>query len=160
MVRYFTHFYEIEKLIFILSETLRLHPPFGFTSRKCTKDYNIPDSDVIVEKGTIVFISIEGLHRDPKYFENPDDFIPERFEGEQSAHKTFAEKPLLAFGDGPRGCIGIRLAKIQSKLGIISLLRKFKFELSEEHKNKKLEIDPKSIAKAALQGINLKVSFR
>lgn len=135
-----------------------MHPAFGFTSRKCTKTYQIPDTDVIIEKDSMVFISIEGIQRDPIYFERPNDFVPERFDEDTS--KTFAERPLLAFSDGPRNCIGSRLARVQSKLGVVLLLRKFKFELGKQHINKELEIDPKIIAKTPLHGINLKVSSR
>lgn len=123
------------------------------------KDHKIPDTDVVIPKDMIVYISFEGLHRDSKYFENPNDFIPERFE-EENGHKTFIERPLLAFGDGPRNCIGSRLARIQSKLGVVLLLQKYKFELDEQHKNKELEIDPKGASKSPLHGINLKVSYR
>lgn len=161
-----------------------MHTPFGFFTRRCVQDYTIPNSNVKIEKGTQVMISVDGIHYDPKYFEQPMQFMPERFSGEKV---TFAERPFLSFGDGPRfelrgvfiqpyfiltfflilpffisfrNCIGLRFAKLQTKLGIVLLLRKFKFDLSNDHINKELEMAPRGLAKLPTKGINLKVSFR
>lgn len=128
--------------------------------RCCTKDYEIPDTNVIIDEGTTVAISVSGLQNDPKYYEQPDKFIPERFDEENVSGKSFTEMPFLTFGDGPRICMGLRLAKLESKIAILLLLRRFKFELADQHRNVELEIDPKSAAKAAKYGIHLKVSAR
>lgn len=140
-----------------LEETLRMHTPFGFFTRRCVQDYTIPNSNATIEKGTQVMISVDGIHYDAKYFKEPTRFMPERFSGEKV---PFSERPFLSFGDGPRNCIGLRFAKLQTKLGIVLLLRKFKFNLSDDHMNKDLEIDPRGLAKLPADGINLKVSFR
>ena len=55
---------------------------------------------------------------------------------------------------------GMRFAKLQTKLGVVFMLRKFKFELSDDHKDKKLEMMPQGLAKLPTMGINLRVSFR
>lgn len=145
------------KVLFLpLSETLRMHAPFGFYTRECTKDYKITNSNAVIEKGTYVMISASGIHYDTKFFENPNEFIPERF----SDDKTFLERPFLAFGDGPRNCIAMRLGKMQAKIGVILMLKKFQFELGDEHKSRELEIDPISQARAPKNGINLNVFLR
>lgn len=134
-----------------------MHTPFGFFTRRCVKDYKIPNSNVIIEKGIQVMISVDGIHYDPKFYKEPLRFRPERFSEERI---SFAERPFLSFGDGPRNCIGIRFAKLQTKLGIVLLLRNFKFELSEYHKYQALEMNSRGLAKLPTMGINLKVSFR
>lgn len=64
----------------------------------------MPDSDVIIEKDTPIFISNWGLHSDPDYFPDPDTFDPERFHKDNThKHPDYAYLP---FGDGPRICIG------------------------------------------------------
>lgn len=83
-------------------ETLRKYPPIGMMQRQCTESFRIPDSSVIVEKGTYVFIPVYGLHHDPAYFPEPEKFIPERFIEKQS----ITPYTYLPFGDGPRICIG------------------------------------------------------
>lgn len=70
----------------------------------CSKDYRVPGTDVILEKGTMVLISTLGLHRDPDYYDNPTCFDPERFSDENKSDiKQFTYLP---FGEGYRICIG------------------------------------------------------
>lgn len=105
-------------------------------------------------------ISINGIHYDPKYYENPTKFMPERFDEEMAGKKTFTEMPFLAFGAGPRNCIGMRLAKLQSKIAVSLLLKDFKFELDDQHLDRELKIDPRCVPKTPIGGINLKISKR
>ncbi|XP_037044697.1 probable cytochrome P450 6d5 [Bradysia coprophila] len=140
-----------------IEETLRKHTPFGFVTRLCVKDYNIPDTNIVIEKGTQIMISMDGLQMDPKFYKDPMEWKPERFREEKV---PFVERPFLAFGDGPRSCIGFRFSKLQTKLGLVLLLRKFRFELHETHTEKELEISPLCLAKLPTFGINLKVHLR
>lgn len=55
---------------------------------------------------------------------------------------------------------GMRLGKIQAKLGVCLLLRKFSFELGEQHVNKELVLDPISGVRAPISGINLRIKIR
>lgn len=132
-----------------------MHAPFGALARECVKNYKLPDSDVIIEKGTRVLISVDGLHYDTQYYDQPYQFIPERFD-----HKRNEEMPFLSFGDGPRNCLGLRLGKLQSKLAIVALLQKYRFELAEEHLNAELKFVARSPTKCPVNGINLKVLTR
>lgn len=124
----------------------------------CTKTYTIPDSDVVIEEGTTLLFSAIGLQYDPKYYERPKEFIPERQSNSNS--KSFEEMPNVIFGEGPRNCLGIRFARIQSTLGVILVLRKFRFELGDQHKNVELKLNPASVVLTPLNGINLKVYRR
>lgn len=142
-------------------ESLRMHPPFPFAQRKCTQNYKIPNTDVVIEEGTFLMFSTLGLQYDPKYYKNPKEFLPERFSEAEKANKTFIDMPNLTFGEGPRNCLGMRLGKLQSKVAIVSLLRKFKFELADEHKNtSELTINPTSIVLAPINGINVNATTR
>lgn len=85
-----------------LIETLRLYPAFGIVTRECTKDYQISGSNVVIEKGTPIYISITGFQHDPNYYEQPDEFMPDRFQNNS------VDAPFFTFGDGPRNCIGER----------------------------------------------------
>lgn len=120
------------------------------------KDYKIDDTNIVIEEGTSIIIPVAAIHRDPKYFPDPNEFRPERFDDERVANKNFIEMPYIPFGDGPRICIGLRLAKLQIKIGLVLLLQKFHFELDEQHIGKELQIDPRSIAKLPIGGINLR----
>lgn len=88
----------------ILLETLRKYPVLPFLDRVCEEDYRIPGSDVILEKGTFVYVPMFGLHYDPQYFPEPEKFIPDRFSEENK--KTIPAYSYIPFGEGPRNCIG------------------------------------------------------
>lgn len=137
-----------------------MHAPFGFIMRKCTQNYKLPDSDVIIEKDTTVLFPINGLHMDSQYFDEPNKFIPERHSDAGKAGKTFAEMPLLAFGDGSRFCIGMRLAKLQTKIGLCALVNNLKFNLDDVHKKTPLKFKATSAVRFSTIGINLKVTAR
>lgn len=93
----------MEKIGFFL-ETLRKYPPVPILNRMCTKEYNVPGTNTVIEKGIRLMIPVIGIHRDPEYYPDPDKFNPDRF-SEENKQKL---KPytFLPFGDGPRVCIG------------------------------------------------------
>lgn len=124
------------------------------------KDYKIPELDIVIEKGTSLLISTAALHLDAQYFDEPEKFMPERFDEKVAANKSFVEWPYMPFGDGPRTCIAMKLAKLQTKIAIVLLLRKFHFELGAQHIGKDMKMDPRAIAKLPIGGVNLKVKSR
>lgn len=73
-------------------------------NRICTEDYKVPDTELIIRKGTPIFISVIGLSRDAKYFPEPESYDPERF---AEGPKSHDENAFIPFGDGPRNCIGL-----------------------------------------------------
>lgn len=87
-----------------VAETLRKYPPGFVLGRMCTRDFRIPDSNVTIEKGTNVVIPVFGMHKDERYFPDPEKFDPDRFTEEQKA--TRHNYAYLPFGEGPRNCIG------------------------------------------------------
>lgn len=90
----------------VVAEALRMYPPLGHINRITTKTYKVPNSDVVLEKGTPIFVSMLGMHYDPKYFPNPNEFDPERFNGENKHNRPSCV--YFPFGDGPHACIGER----------------------------------------------------
>lgn len=137
-----------------------MHPAFEFFSRECTKDYEISDTGMIIEKGTPIMFSVTGSQYDADYYDQPYTFNPDRFKNDQTANKNSPYMPYIAFGDGPRTCIGMRLGKTQAKVGICLLLRTFSFSLGEQHVNKELEFSTKSLSRTSKSGIKLKASVR
>ncbi|XP_058462570.1 probable cytochrome P450 9f2 isoform X2 [Malaya genurostris] len=112
----------------VVSEALRLWPPGPFIDRFCVKNYvfeNAEGCKIQIDRGQIVWLPIVALHRDPQYFPEPNKFIPERFNEENRSRINAAT--YLPFGIGPRNCIGSRLALMEVKAIIYSLLKKFSF---------------------------------
>lgn len=73
-------------------------------NRECVQDFQVPDTNLVIKKGTGVFISALGIHRDPEYYPDPMKFDPERFNDEEKATRN--PYTYLPFGEGPRNCIG------------------------------------------------------
>lgn len=68
------------------------------------QEYKIPDTDIIVDEGTRVFIPVQAIHNDPDHYPDPEKFDPERFNDENKGNRhPFLHIP---FGEGPRNCIG------------------------------------------------------
>ncbi|KAF5291524.1 hypothetical protein FQR65_LT01837 [Abscondita terminalis] len=112
----------------VVSETLRMWPPGFILDRLCVKDYVIEpinswEKRLVVEKGVVLQIPVVGIHRDVRYFSEPDKFDPERF-SDENKHEIphFAYLP---FGSGPRNCIASRFALMENKTLIFHLLSKF-----------------------------------
>ncbi|EFN71133.1 Cytochrome P450 6k1 [Camponotus floridanus] len=107
----------------VVSETLRMYPTLPFLDRMTTETYKMPNSDLVLEKGTPIYISMLGMHFDPEYFPDPDKFDPERFNEENKRNRPSCV--YMPFGEGPRACIGTRLGLLQTKLGLIKILSKY-----------------------------------
>lgn len=98
--------------------------------RIAVADYKVPGSDVIIKKGQQIVISPYAIQNDPDYYENPEVFDPDRFlPDEVKKRNQFAYLP---FGEGPRICIGLRFGILQVKLGLITMVSNYNFELSEK----------------------------
>jgi cytochrome P450 family 6 len=114
----------------VINETLRKYPAVPLLTRKCVRDYKIPGEDLIIEKGTTILISILGIHYDKEYYSDPEKFDPERFtEENKNSRHHYAHLP---FGEGPRMCIGMRFGLMQSKMGLSSLLKNYKFTVNKK----------------------------
>nr|XP_022920448.1 cytochrome P450 6a2-like [Onthophagus taurus] len=126
----------------VVEETLRKYPPVPHLSRKCTNEYEVPEMNVRLEKNSKVFISVLGIHKDPDFYPNPEVFDPERFNDENKAKRhpfTF-----IPFGEGPRNCIGSRFGMMQTKVGLILILKNFKVSLSSKTELP-LEMEPSAL---------------
>nr|NP_001296015.1 uncharacterized protein LOC105397321 [Plutella xylostella]AIJ00774.1 P450 CYP6 family protein 14 [Plutella xylostella] len=128
-------------------EGVRLHPPVSTIDRCARTDYHIPGTDIVIEKGTAIYISLYGLQEDPKHFENPLQFDPERFNSERIVPEAY-----LPFGVGPRMCVGMRVGQLHAKVVIALILSRYEIFQTAEVKN---ELDPRSTFTAAVDGLKL-----
>ncbi|PON87938.1 Cytochrome P450, E-class, group I [Trema orientale] len=117
----------------IIKETLRLHPPSAFLPRESSERRTINGYD-IPEK-TWLFINAWAIARDPKYWEDPLEFKPERFlreEGSEIINQLDVRGQhfqLLPFGSGRRGCPGTTLALQVIQSTFASMLQCFEWKL-------------------------------
>lgn len=95
-----------------------MYPPLPILNRTCVKDYKLPNSDIVIEKGTRILLPILAFHHDPEYFPEPNKFDPERFSDENKS--KIQPYSYLPFGEGPRNCIG-ELLLLQDRIHSVYL---------------------------------------
>ncbi|VDK54393.1 unnamed protein product [Anisakis simplex] len=105
-----------------LKEALRLFPSVPIIARLLTEDTKIKDR--ILPKGMGVVISPSMVHRDPKYWSDPEVYNPERF-----IDSDFKQPySYIPFSAGARNCIGQRFAMMEEKCVLATLLRRLKIK--------------------------------
>lgn len=103
-------------------------PPSGMTDRKCVRPYTIQpenknEEPIHLPKDSLVWFPIYAIHRDAKYFPDPERFDPERF-SDDNKHKV-VPFTYLPFGMGPRNCLG----DILTHLSKTKILLQFYFQV-------------------------------
>lgn len=121
------------------------------------KDYEIPGTDVIIEKGTSIIIPTFALNHDEQFFPDPETFDPTRFDSENQANKNLIDMPFLGFGAGPRNCVGPKMAKMLVKIGICSILQLYYVGLDDRHIGKELKF---SVNPHPIGGIHLNLKSK
>ncbi|PIN14520.1 protopanaxadiol 6-hydroxylase [Handroanthus impetiginosus] len=101
-----------------VNETLRMAPASLGYFRDVIHDFNF--AGYTVPKGWKIFLSLSTMHKNPKYYPNPDKFDPSRFEGNGPAPFTFTP-----FGGGPRMCPGNEFARHAALVFMHNLLIRF-----------------------------------
>ena len=148
-------FEDLHKLTYtlqVINEGMRLFPPAFAVGREPLEDDEI--LGVTIPKGSVVFISICGVHRDPEYWENPSRFFPDHFAPEKE--KTRPRLAFMPFGAGPRMCIGNHFAYMEMQLLLAMLVRRFDFVL----KNKKQVVPEPLITLKPKHGIQMQIRPR
>lgn len=118
----------------LFSETLRIFPPLPFLNKICTEDFCLENSKgkmVKVVEGEEVLISVYAFHHDEDFYENPEEFVPERFNNDGIKDFRMAGV-LLPFGDGPRVCLGNKFGIYEAKVAIVEIVRKYRLSVDKE----------------------------
>ncbi|GAB0087590.1 Cytochrome P450 [Sergentomyia squamirostris] len=115
---------EMKYLDQVINETLRKHPIVDNLIRTCGQDYQVPGTKHVIEKGTMLFVPVNGIHHDPEIYPDPERFDPDRFTEENiKARHPYAWLP---FGEGPRICVGMRFGMMQTRVGLAHLLQNYR----------------------------------
>ncbi|KAJ1260071.1 hypothetical protein BS78_10G203700 [Paspalum vaginatum] len=111
----------------VIKEALRLHPPAPLLfPRECRSSCEVLGFSV--PQGTMVLVNAWAISRDPRYWDAPEEFVPERFENSSTDFKgtCFEYTP---FGAGRRMCPGMAFALVNMELVLAGLLYHFDWEL-------------------------------
>ncbi|MHB8419502.1 MAG: cytochrome P450 [Myxococcales bacterium] len=109
----------------VIKESMRLYPPIWVTARSANEDDAI--SGYHIPKGSWVFMSQYLTHRDPRFWENPEGFDPDRFLPEAEAARP--KHAYFPFAAGPRKCIGESFAVMEARLILASIVQRAKLSI-------------------------------
>lgn len=100
-------------------------------NRKALSDFVVPGYPKhVIKKGMSIIIPAAAMHRDEKFYPNPDRFNPDNFTPERVKNRDSVE--WLPFGDGPRNCIGMRFGEMQARIGLAMLVKNFRFSVCDQ----------------------------
>ncbi|KOM29664.1 hypothetical protein LR48_Vigan741s001100 [Vigna angularis] len=120
----------------VVKETLRLHPPAPVTTRECRQQCKINGFDVAPK--TAVAINLYAIMRDPDSWDNPNEFVPERFFLQEEDERM--KLNFVPFGGGRRGCPGTELAFIFIHTAVAAMVQCFDWKIGEDGKGKKVNM--------------------
>jgi cytochrome P450 len=109
----------------VILEGLRLYPPGWFVGREAQADVQL--GGYTVPKGSVVMLSQYVMHRDARFFEQPDEFRPERWAG--GFMERLPRGAYFPFSAGERHCIGEGFAWQEALLILATLAEQWRFEL-------------------------------
>ncbi|XP_026672903.1 uncharacterized protein LOC108629176 [Ceratina calcarata] len=144
----------------VINETLRMYPIIPVTDRECTKRFELPPAlpgtkPYVILEDSHVMLPIYAIQRDPKYFEKPNTFYPDRFMNKQNS--ILNSGAYLPFGIGPRNCIGNRFALVEAKVALFHILARCRFEVCSKT-TVPMELKKRSVFLTAKNGFWLRVS--
>ncbi len=137
----------------VLAESMRLYPPAWAIGRLVIEEHEF--GGYAVPKGSLVLTSPYMMHRDRRFWENADKFIPERWE-KQSIKEAGQRNIYFPFGGGVRRCIGESFAWTEGILLLATFARKWKLRLAPEQQigvNPQITLRPK-------YGMKMKIANR
>ncbi|GJN25263.1 hypothetical protein PR202_gb13066 [Eleusine coracana subsp. coracana] len=123
----------------LIKETLRLHPSTSLLPRVCLQD-DQKIQGFHVPHGTILVTNVWAICRDPKYWKDPDTFIPERFDDECAFDFKGSDFEYIPFGAGRRICPGITFAQATMEIVLANLLYHFDWELPHGVKSEVIDM--------------------
>uniref|UniRef100_M1DG84 Cytochrome P450 n=2 Tax=Solanum tuberosum TaxID=4113 RepID=M1DG84_SOLTU len=123
----------------VIKETFRLYPTTTLLLPRETMQNSILEGYEIKPK-TIIYVNVWAIARDPEIWENPEEFIPERFLNSDIDFKG-QNFELLPFGAGRRGCPAIALGVATVELVLSNLLYAFDWELPRGMNKEDIDTD-------------------
>lgn len=129
---------EMSYLKAVIKESMRLHPPGPFlVPRELIEDTKI--TGYFIPRRTRIFVNVWAIQRDPKIWEAPEEFRPERFMGSSVDFKGH-DFQLIPFGAGRRICPGIGFAVPVLELAIANLMHRFDWKLPNGMKEEDMDM--------------------
>ncbi len=113
----------------VMKEAMRLYPPAPLISRMPTVEVRL--GEVTIQPRTQIVIPIYAIHRHRKLWEDPDRFDPDRFLPERE--KAMPRTQYMPFGAGPRICLGMSFAQVETVVLFATFIRAARFGWDGRH---------------------------
>jgi cytochrome P450 len=120
----------LEYTMNVLRESLRVYPPVWALGRVALSDFDF--GGYIIPAGSFVMMSQYVMHHDPRFFENPEKFSPERWTG--AMQEKLPKYAYFPFGGGPRRCVGEQFAWFEGVIMLAAIGRRWKMSHIPSHK--------------------------
>ncbi|KAJ7765939.1 cytochrome P450 [Mycena maculata] len=143
-------FSKMPHLLACFHESLRIFPAAMLITREMTEDVPIkvrsPAEEIMVlKKGSLMIIEMIAVHRNPRFFPDPEKYRPSRWYG-------VADPDLSMFGVGPRACIGKRFGQTMAISFLTFLLRDWKVDVTLLPGESRAEYEQRVMGKARRVG--------
>ncbi|MEQ9315451.1 MAG: cytochrome P450, partial [Henriciella sp.] len=122
----------IEKLVLherVIKEAMRLYPPATAIGRSATENTDLGSLQV-TPKDRLV-LAIYALHRNERFWDDPNTFNPDRFLPEEEAKRH--RYAFIPFSAGPRICIGAKFAMLEAQATLAAIMRAVQFAPDPDH---------------------------
>jgi cytochrome P450 len=127
----FADYAELKYVEAVLAESMRLYPPVWAIGRLAVENHEL--NNFPVGKGSLVLLSPFTMHRDRRFWDEPEIFKPERWE-KLSIKEASGRFVYFPFGGGVRRCIGEQFAWTEGVLLLATIGRNWRLQLAPEHK--------------------------
>lgn len=119
----------------VFAESMRLYPPAWIIERRATESFHV--GGFTIPAGTLVLMSQYNIHRDPRWWSDPERFNPDRWRDDETSDRPkFSYFP---FGAGTRMCIGEQFAWMEGILAIATIAQRWSLSHDTTHQ---VEMDP------------------
>jgi cytochrome P450 len=128
---------DLPQLVFtdmLLRESMRLYPPVWVIGRRALAPFRLGEYELPAD--TNVLISQLILHKDPRYFPEPQRFNPDRWSANDSRTASLPRFAYFPFGGGPRVCIGAGFAMMEAVLLLATIAQQFRIQIAPGQKVK------------------------
>ena len=119
----------------VITEAMRIYPPVYLLGREATRELEL--GGYRVKKGCTIFMSQWVNHRDPRYFPDPEQFLPERWE--DGLARRIPKYAYYPFGGGARACIGNTFALMEAAIILAAVGQKYCFTTAPDAR---IELNP------------------
>lgn len=108
----------------IVKESMRVYPPVWAFNREPAEDVEI--GGYTIRKGEMIMVSPYALGHDPRFYDNPESFLPERWE--DGLEKRLPRYVYIPFASGPHVCIGQQFATMEATLLLATIAQRYRLE--------------------------------